>query len=356
TIRLAFLFIINGYGQKIDFTGYKHLSGKVDKEDIITFDLVIIGDQIIGYYNNFNYGKTISLELSGEIYQNNIVVNIAESEQTIFSGEIIDSKHILGTWNSIDKGIPYSTMLEEIYNEGSIRMDNQYISDQHKLLPINNSPIALFQCNMINPTLELATSSSIRNILLSQFFDTKSEAYNPEAIIAELKANFFAYYQQINIDNYTDANYTKYNWMKQKLMSVRYNEDYILTVKLHNYAYTGGSFGTGISQYVVMDSRNGKRVKLNDIFKGEFGPKLKGLINDKFRSKYKIPKERKLSEAGMFVDEIPLKDNFYINKTGIGFHFNVYEIATPDYGIIDIFIPFDELQQTLKEDGIISWR
>ncbi len=345
------------YGQnKIQFDGYKHLSGKVDKEDIITFDLIVLGDQVIGYYNNFNYGKTISLELSGEISENKIILNAADTEQTIFEGEITDSKHIQGQWNSPDNGQTYTTILTEEYNDGSIRLSNQYINDQVVLMENGNSPIALFQCNMVNPPEELQSSSSIRNILLSQFFDTDSDSYNPEKIIQELKENFFNYYKQINTDNYTDDKYTKYNWMKQKLMSVKYNEDYILTMKLHDYAYTGGSFGTGISQFIVIDSRSGKRVKLNDIFKGEFGPKLKELINAKFKSQYKINPNKKFSEIGLFVEEIPLKDNFYINKTGIGFHFNVYEIATPSYGVIDIFIPFTDVQSLLKEDGIISWR
>ncbi|MFA6034701.1 MAG: RsiV family protein, partial [Myxococcota bacterium] len=67
---------------------------------------------------------------------------------------------------------------------------------------------------------------------------------------------------------------------------------------------------------------------------------------------YKGLKEDVLQDGDLKV--VKPNDNFFVTKGGVGFHFNIYEIACYAIGSFDAFIPFVELKGLLKENSPIS--
>ncbi len=62
-----------------------------------------------------------------------------------------------------------------------------------------------------------------------------------------------------------------------------------------------------------------------------------------------------LLNMGFFnIDEIAPNNNFWMNEEGIHYAYNQYEIAPYSMGVIDIFIPYGELEEILIPDGPVS--
>ncbi len=65
---------------------------------------------------------------------------------------------------------------------------------------------------------------------------------------------------------------------------------------------------------------------------------------------------RVLNDAGYWFDKnnFELNDNFLIKKNGLLFVFNPYEIAAYVYGAIEVFIPYKEIKDLIKDDSVLN--
>ena len=67
------------------------------------------------------------------------------------------------------------------------------------------------------------------------------------------------------------------------------------------------------------------------------------MIDKKLREQYRLGENEPLTDFGFFNDSIEPTNNFYIHPGGIGFFYNVYEIAPFSNGTTDLFIQWSEL-------------
>ena len=65
--------------------------------------------------------------------------------------------------------------------------------------------------------------------------------------------------------------------------------------------------------------------------------------------------EENLAESGFLVDTISHTENFYVNNDGIGFFYNVYEIAAYATGSTELFCTFYDLKKILRPDHPFFW-
>jgi hypothetical protein len=169
--------------------------------------------------------------------------------------------------------------------------------------------------------------------------------------------------QQRFINNYLSSNKSLYetmpdarslNWTLLKFMHILYNDNNLLSYYLLNYAYTGGAHGMETHDFTVVSIETGKTLLLNDIFIPGFEAQLTKFLTEKLKVMVGIKSTEKLSDNGFFVDDIAPNTNFYITSNGIGFVYNHYEIAPYVNGPTDIFLPFEEINNLLLEQGPAS--
>lgn len=79
--------------------------------------------------------------------------------------------------------------------------------------------------------------------------------------------------------------------------------------------------------------------------------KLFALIEKKIRAARGIAADADLAEEGFFPENFGTTGNIYLTDAGIGFHYNVYEIACYANGPDDILIPWAELPADLLAEN-----
>jgi hypothetical protein len=147
-----------------------------------------------------------------------------------------------------------------------------------------------------------------------------------------------------------------FQWDQQYNWEVLFNESYLLTIRALYYEYTGGAHGNYGYANLVLDMKQGSQLALDDLFIPGYESKLKQLALAELKRQYKASTVGDLTDQGFFLENgFELTDNFFIQKNGIGFTYNPYEIAAYALGAVDVFIPWSSLQDIIRPDGPLAW-
>ncbi|MCK4288151.1 MAG: DUF3298 domain-containing protein [Bacteroidales bacterium] len=343
---------------------YKHMEGNINYNIKITADLSSINSKIQGYYyyyfhenkdNNYfiYYGQTIPLQ--GIINENgDIELTEFNGKGSIFKGNFISKNKIEGNWKKSERDKKLSFELIEKYPDGTMQFEVYYLKSECRLVEEKNSPVASLELALFDPNNypDKNISDSIKNIITKNFFGKNFLQIHPDSMLIKKEKQYFKLYKKSNQDIYDGGN--SFNWEKIKQMNIRYNQDFILSLEYQDYGYTGGAHGIEVNKFNVIDLKNGNIITIDDIFEDGYKPKLTKILNQKLRELYLFKPEDNLKDAGFFVDEVEPNNNFYINKDGIGFYYNSYEIAPYSNGHTDIFISFEDVEDILKNVGAVN--
>ena len=98
------------------------------------------------------------------------------------------------------------------------------------------------------------------------------------------------------------------------------------------YSFEGGAHGLSGKYYTCVDLETGRKLTFNDVFTKESEEALTAII-----------RREKPQDYIYFYTEIKPNDNFYFDSNGIIFVYNPYEIAPYSAGVIEIYVPFNEI-------------
>jgi hypothetical protein len=142
------------------------------------------------------------------------------------------------------------------------------------------------------------------------------------------------------------------------IIYITHNDNQFLTLDYSTASYTGGAHGIYGHLFKVFNLKNGKVLQLEDIFNAGFEKNLTQIIEQALRAEYQIPAFKSLAEFGFTLPngKFYTTRNFYLNRFGIGFYYNVYEIAPYSIGSQDIFVPYAKIKQLIrKESGLVKY-
>lgn len=128
-----------------------------------------------------------------------------------------------------------------------------------------------------------------------------------------------------------------------------------LSFCIDTYMYApGAAHGLTNRACQVVDLTTGARVPHDKLLRAdgkETAAKLFALIEKKIRAARGIAPDAKLEEEGFFPENFAPTGNVYLTDEGVGFHYNVYEIACYANGPDDVVIPWAELPADLLAEG-----
>lgn len=137
-------------------------------------------------------------------------------------------------------------------------------------------------------------------------------------------------------------------WTNELKAEVLHQTPDVVTVSFFNFTYSGGAHPNTNTSYANYH-RDGRKVRLAELFKRGYEPKLAAIAEKIFRAQEGLKDGEAFSdkyffEGGRFV----LNDNFSLRADGILFHYNPYEIKSYAEGPTDLFIPNADLKELRK--------
>ena len=133
----------------------------------------------------------------------------------------------------------------------------------------------------------------------------------------------------------------------------RYDKN-LLVYRVNSYDYTGGPHGIYGSLYTNIDLHTLRIIQLKDLFKSDYESELATLICLQLMKDMEVDNMEDLQELGYgYMEEITPTENFIIEKEGILFVYNIYDIAPYALGITSVLVPYDTLKPLLNTDYLI---
>ncbi len=352
TLLLLFPFILSA---QMNQPFYEHYTGLISDELQITADLVKMEDSFSGfYYYEFKeegaWKSSKPIALDGQVSADgHFVLNEFGESHSFFQGELETSKLIKGEWvnDALKETVGFT--FKATYSQGSIPLK---AVESFGLEYFNNDktlPSAKYHLSVLFPSTTL--DQAVYHQLLKRIYHLigfRGELDKQSNIINSLQDRYFQQFQKslenIQLDSFPD----NFKWEKSVRMDVINNEGGLLCLQVETYAKTGARDGAKVKKYLVFNVIENKVLKLDDIVSEEMKQTLNDLIQEKLRAYYRISSETLLTEAGFFQDTIPTAVNYYIHPGGIGFYYNVYEIAPFSNGPTNLFIPWNNLEGIIE--------
>ncbi len=367
TLLTSLAALASGQNGDVD-AFYRHYSGMLDTNMRMTMDILSQNGRISGYYfysfevpelGEYHYGKTIPL--TGTLDGNRLVMYEFNNSDSKFTGNVKPDRSIRGKWQRRKYEDPIPFALEEDYEVGSIplRCFSKSYEDRLDLpdVPWEQRPRARIEVLLMYPehtgseSMKTALDHTITSFMLNDSLNIK----DPELLIENITFDFFQSYRAAT-DGVPDIERSSsFNWVKKMTMEVLYNENNLLSLRFAKHGYSGGAHGVDIVQHRVFNLLTNQPVELREILIPGYEEELVKILDGKLRRLNGIDTDEKLRESGFLIDSLAHTDNFYINNDGIGFFYNVYEIAAYATGSTELFCTFYDLKGILRKDNPFFW-
>lgn len=191
-----------------------------------------------------------------------------------------------------------------------------------------------------------AISDNITAILMDvQYIEkTPQEAADAyiEAKVAEYRENNLPLLETALSDNNTTA---VLGWEDYSTGKIECFYKNIISYKAIKYTYTGGAHGMTVETGLNFDLRTGALLKESDIFSDGYESIVSGLLTKHLPEAFENPEDANM----LFQKEISPNGNFTVSEKGLTYIFNQYEIGPYALGIIEITIPWDEIDNIIKK-------
>ena len=147
-------------------------------------------------------------------------------------------------------------------------------------------------------------------------------------------------------------------WYNYSNVEVLNNTPSLLSLKSFIRIYLGGMHEDISVVFDNFDTKSGKRLTIDDIFKNKRDENLLKIGEFYFKETRKIAQDKKLTDLGIFnagwsatnpKGGFYFNDNFLIDKNYLIFYYNEYEISSYSFGTTELKIPLAEIRPYLKD-------
>jgi hypothetical protein len=372
-LLMAFTSILSAQNGEIEINDdfYKHFKGTIKKvkNNSVSEELTVYmnmrrkGSQITGSY--YSTDDNIFYTIKGKML-NNKVFELTQYNNKIvkgsFRGVFKSESKASGSWKDPKAENTFGFTLEEDYS-ASVKFTSYTDTSYYHIGDDESKPYIRVSIDYLYPQ-QYTNKTALQILRMSldkDFFGTYSATGDPSQSVVKKKISSFADYKNITERQFNNANnakpvkkemYQMYNRMVYFRTNVIFNNEGILTIcKDSLEEAVSQSITEGIS-YFVYDLNNGKRISCDDLF---YYPNYKDMMKDLFEKKimkgFKYSSIDELVTNGYDADYIKYNRNFFVDRNGLGFYFNAYEINEE---ALQIYFPFEEIAQYLKEESPIS--
>jgi hypothetical protein len=251
-------------------------------------------------------------------------------------------------------------------NTGSLEFDSIQVNETAHLFSDTARPA----CNLvIDFTYPVKASDELLKDTLNKYFisacfgekyigETPKEVVKQytEAYIREYRRDLEPMYLEDEKDKEDESSIGAwYSYYKGIESHVQLYEKNLLVYRIDYNEYTGGAHGIYMTTFLNMDLGLMRPLRLDDVFVGEYQEPLTDLIWNQLMADNEAKTRAELEDMGYgSTGEIAPTENFYLDKDGVTFYYNVYDITPYAMGPVTVSIPFQMLEHMLGSNPVVG--
>lgn len=283
-------------------------------------------------------------------------------EQTgSFKGELQDDGSFTGTWTDKDgkKSLPFK--LSPYQPPGSVKIKAHGLESSWRERTAEGAASLEHTALILQVVGDTPAVEKINQALLQHvhaYFveesaeedhpDEKKEpspSKKPEALTLDSISEAM----QAERDEELITNHEK--WSYSYTTAVELNENGILCTSHLLSQYTGGAHPNSITEFHVFNTKTGKELPLEQLFKADFLPTLAKIATERLR-KQEQPDVK--DDTGPSIESLTDEDEdhaWFLTPAGLVVHFNPYAIASYARGNVQVTVPWSDLAPGLSADS-----
>lgn len=250
-------------------------------------------------------------------------------------------------------------------NTGALEFDSIQVNETANLFGDTAKPACNLTINFAYPvkSSDEKLKDSLTSFFVSACFGEGYIGEQPATVIKDYTANYVKEYLQDLEPMYLEDEKNKedsesvgawYSYYKGIEGHVQFYEKNLLIYRIDYNEYTGGAHGIYMTTYLNMDLINLRPVRLEDIFVDDYKDALTDLLWNQLMADHGAKTREELEDMGYgSTGEIAPTENFYLEKDGITFFYNVYDITPYAMGTVQIKLPYEIMAHLLKKNPII---
>ncbi|MBP6065674.1 DUF3298 and DUF4163 domain-containing protein [Bacteroides sp.] len=146
-----------------------------------------------------------------------------------------------------------------------------------------------------------------------------------------------------------------YSYYKTIKSSISFYEKNLLVYHIYYDEFTGGAHGIYANTFLNMDLSTMRPLHLSDLFVEGYQESMTELIWNRLMAVNNVTTRDALEDLGYgSTGEIAPTENFFLNKEGITFYYNVYDITPYSMGPVEVHIPFEMMAHLFGSNPIIA--
>ena len=343
------VFLIASSGLSKDKSWYKVFKGNINNAEV-TMHLVSFNDDVRGFYYYDKY--KIPMVAIGNLKEDSLSLYayLNNDDAELFKGVFKNSSYT-GTWSkeenknlnfSLKENTALSSEFEFVYVYGKKTLNTE----------VEYPPEVTYTEGSVWPAGNSGNSAFLRKELLKE----KNYPQNLNSIGSRMLANknrfiedYLEQNKDLTADDIRDMGYSL-TLEEHDILSIAYLDKNLAVFSRIFYSYTGGAHGNYGTGYLCVNLDDRSVIQLGDIITAAGIAKLPAILEKKFREQNDVKPGQLLSDFGLFVDTIPVNDNFIITPGALIFSYVPYEIAPYAGGEVVIYIPISDIELYLKPD------
>lgn len=208
-------------------------------------------------------------------------------------------------------------------------IDQQILSTLNQILEIAEPDAKSTQAE------QKAEASAVAGAEQKNSFDAQVQRYANSFIDLDNELKALSSNHQINL------------LVKPKILQA---QGKVVTVVLNSSSYLGGAHGSAAQHYYNFDLKEQKQIKLEDLLRPQQKAALEKLAHEAFKT---WVMDSKLADNVADYEQawpFKLSNNFLLGEQGLILQYGEYEIGPYVVGLPRLVIPYDQLQDVLKEE------
>ena len=249
---------------------------------------------------------------------------------------------------------------------GSLEFDSIQVNKTVHLFGDTSKPACNLLINFVYPSKssDELLKDTLDKYFIAACFGDKYMGEKPQEVVKQYTETYISAYRRDLEPMYLEDEKDKenessvgawYSYYKGIESHVQLYEKNLLVYRINYNEYTGGAHGIYMTTYLNFDLGLMRPLRLDDIFVGDYQEPLTDLIWNQLMADNGAKTRAELEDMGYgSTGEIAATENFYLNKDGVTFYYNVYDITPYAMGPVVVSLPFQMLEHMLGSNPVIG--
>lgn len=250
-------------------------------------------------------------------------------------------------------------------NAGALEFDSIQVNETAHLFGDTAKPACNIVLNLayVNQSTDVRLKDSLNTFLLSSCLGEKYMTMTADEAAKRYKEQYISDYRKDLEPMYRQEEQdleegeeigTWYSYYKGIESRAQLYLQHLLVYRIDYNEYTGGAHGIYMSSFLNMDLRTLSPIRLEDLFVENYEEELTELLWKQLMEDNHVTTRQEAEDMGYgSTGDLTPVENFYLDKKGITFYYNVYEITPYAMGPVTITLSYETLQHLLSDDSMV---